>query len=234
MCEQIPGTEALRLEVIAHIRTDFPEKFGVPRQSGLADTQAEIIFTPKYRNADALRGIEDYSHLWLIWGFSEIRDEKWRPMVRPPRLGGNCRKGVFATRSPYRPNPVGLSCVALEGLEKRTAEGTILHVRGADLTDGTPIYDIKPYLPYVDAVLDAAGGFSDEVKDYRLQVVIPDASLAVVPEKYRRSLIQILSQDPRPSYQDDAERVYGMTYADMEIKFQVKDEILTVCHVDKK
>lgn len=230
MCEQIQGAEALKLNVIARIYTDFPEKFGVPRQSGLADTKGVIVFEPEYRNPDALRGIEEYSHLWIMWGFSEIKKEGWSPTVRPPRLGGNKRVGVFATRSPFRPNPVGLSCVRLERTEKRE-EGTVLYVSGVDMTDGTPVYDIKPYLPHIDCHPEADGGFAETVKDYRLKVIFPEKWIKKVPEEHREVLREILSQDPRPAYQEDPARIYGMTYAGMEILFFVDAHTLTVCEV---
>lgn len=223
----------LTLKTIAYIHTDFPTKFGIPRQSGLADTQGEIIFEPEYRNQDALRGIEEYSHLWLLWEFSEAVREEWSPTVRPPRLGGNQRVGVFATRSPFRPNPVGLSCVELERIEMREGVGPVLHIKGADLMDGTPIYDIKPYLPYVDCHAEATGGFAERVKGYSLKVEIPEEWLAVVHEDKREPLKQILSQDPRPSYQKNPDRVYGMEYAGMEVRFKVQKEILTVCEIRK-
>lgn len=218
-------------KIIAYIYTDFPTKFGVPRQSGLADTKGEIIFEPDYKNPDAIRGIEEYSHLWLLWEFSETVREEWSPTVRPPRLGGNHRVGVFATRSPFRPNPVGLSCVELERIEIREGVGPVLHVKGADMMDGTPIYDIKPYLPYVDCHAEAAGGFSERVKEYSLQVEIPEKWLAVVPEEKRESLKQILSQDPRPSYQKKPERIYGMEYAGMEVRFRVQGDRLIICEI---
>lgn len=221
----------MTLKSIAYIHTDFPTKFGIPRQSGLADTQGEIIFTPEYRNPDALRGIEEYSHLWLLWEFSETVREEWSPTVRPPRLGGNQRVGVFATRSPFRPNPVGLSCVELEGIEMREGEGPVLHVKGADLMDGTPIYDIKPYLPYVDCHAEASGGFAERVKEYRLQVEVPKEWLVLVPKEKQEPLKQILAQDPRPSYQKDPKRVYGLEYAGLEVKFRVKEDVLTVCEI---
>ena len=220
----------MTLKVIARIRTDFPGKFGVPRQSGLADTKGRIVFEPGYRSPDALRGIEEYSRLWILWGFSEVPEESFRPMVRPPRLGGNQRVGVFATRSPFRPNPIGLSCVRMEGVEKGK-EGCVLYVSGVDMTDGTPVYDIKPYLPYVDAFPDAQGGFAGRVKDYRLAVEFPGEWLERVPEEHREVLREILSQDPRPPYQDDPRRVYGMSYAGMGIRFTVSRGILTVCEV---
>ena len=216
---------------IAYIHTEFPAKFGIPRQSGLAETKGEILFEPEYRNPDAVRGLEGYSHLWLIWDFSEVSREGWSPTVRPPRLGGNERRGVFATRSPFRPNPIGLSCVKLTEIENCGKDGVVLHVEGADLMDGTPIYDIKPYLPYVDSHPNARGGFSEEVRDYALKVEFPEEWMKVVPEEYRTSLLQILSQDPTPSYQNDPDRIYGMEYAGMEVKFRVCGTRLLVCEV---
>ena len=221
------------MKIIAHIKSDFPTKFGIPRQSGLADTEAVIVFEPEYRNDDALRGLEDYSHLWLIWKFSEAQRDTWSPTVRPPRLGGNRRMGVFATRSPFRPNPIGLSSVKLLGLEK-TTDGTVLRVMGADLMDGTPIYDIKPYLAYTDSHPDAVGGFADEKKDYTLNVDIPMELLEHIPENKCSALLKILSNDPRPQYINDPDRVFGFEYADLEIRFTVKDGVLTVTEIEEK
>ena len=223
----------MKLQKIASIHTDFPEKFGVPRQSGLADTKGVIVFEPEYRNPEALRGLEEYSHLWIVWGFSETPCNRWSPTVRPPRLGGNKRVGVFATRSPFRPNPVGLSCVKLDRIEKRKG-GMVVCVSGVDMTDGTPVYDIKPYLPYVEAREGAADGFAGRVKDRRLLVEIPDEQLRMVPQDKRRILEELLMQDPRPAYQVDPDRVYGMTYAGMEIKFQVRGDRLKVCGIYEK
>lgn len=208
---------------IAHIRTDFPEKFGVPRQSNLAPVKGQIIFEKEYQSAQAVRGIEQYSHLWLLWEFSECVRDKWSPTVRPPRLGGNERVGVFATRSPFRPNPVGLSCVRLEGVEMSVEYGPVLYVTGADLMDQTPIYDIKPYLPYVDCYPEAAGGFAEECKGHRLKVVVLEKCRKLFDPEQITVLEEILSQDPRPSYQNDSERIYGMAYAGKEVKFKVKD-----------
>lgn len=221
----------MELQKIAHIETGFPEKFGIPRQSGLADTKGRIVFEEKYRNPDALRGIEEYSHLWLLWEFSEVSNGEFRPMVRPPRLGGNKRVGVFATRSPFRPNPIGLSSVKLIKLEISEKDGPVLWVSGADIMNGTPIYDIKPYLPYVDAHPKASGGFAQREKDYCLEVVIPDEIERRIGKEEVRVLKQILSQDPRPSYQNDPERVYGMDYQGWNLKFRVKDDCLTVCEM---
>lgn len=220
------------MKVIAKIKTDFPEKFGIPRQSGLTDSLATIIFEPEYRNDEALRGIEGFSHLWLIWEFSEAKRDSWSPTVRPPRLGGNKRMGVFATRSPFRPNPIGLSSVKLIGLEK-SKQGTVLIVSGADLLDGTPIYDIKPYLPFTDSHPDALGGFADEKKNYSLKVECEEKLLSVIPNKKIKPLTDILSGDPRPQYIDDSERIYGMKYGEFEIKFTVDADILTVKSIEK-
>lgn len=215
------------IKVIARIRSDFRTKFGVPRQSGLVEAlRAEIVFEPEFRNPDALRGIEGFSHLWLVWQFSATVREDWSPTVRPPRLGGNVRMGVFATRSPFRPNPIGLSCVRLEGVEQR-AEGPVLIVSGADLMDGTPIYDIKPYLPYADCKADAAGGFAPQRAE-ELAVEFPPELLARVPEDKRAALTGVLAQDPRPHYQSDPARIYGMSFAGMEVRFHVADGVLTV------
>ena len=226
--------ELHEMKVIAHIRSDFKEKFGIPRQSGLVEAlRAEIVFEPEYRNPDALRGIEGFSHLWLIWQFSLSVRKDWSPTVRPPRLGGNTRLGVFATRSPFRPNPLGLSCVRLEGLRQDPALGTVLVVSGADLLDGTPIYDIKPYLPYADCRPEALGGFAAAAPDAKLRVVIPEALAEAVPPEKREALIGVLSQDPRPSYQDDPARVYGMRFGELELRFTVDGSALTVCEIYK-
>ena len=220
------------MKVIAKIYTDFKEKFGIPRQSGLVSTlESRIVFEPKYRNSDALRGIEEYSHLWILWKFSEVpENEKFNPTVRPPRLGGNKKMGVFATRSPYRPNPIGLSSVKLLRLEE-TDEGTVLIVSGADMLNGTPIYDIKPYLPYTDIHSDAVGGFADEKLSYKLEVEFPEELLIKIPESKREGLIELLSEDPRPSYIEDSERVYGFNFSEFEIKFKVKEDKLRVTAV---
>lgn len=221
------------LKVIARIRSDFPEKFGIPRQSGLAgELRGTIIFEPEYRNADAVRGLEDFSHLWLIWGFSEAKRESWSPTVRPPRLGGNKRIGVFATRSPFRPNSLGLSVVRLDGIETKEGMGTVIHVRGADLMDGTPIYDIKPYLPYADCIPEATGGFADKAPQV-LEVHAGEEIWINTPEDKREALREVLAQDPRPSYQDDPERVYGMSFAGLEVRFRVEGDILTIVNIEK-
>ena len=220
------------MKVIAKIRTDFPTKFGIPRQSGLCDTVATIVFEEEFRVDEALRGIEEYSHLWLLWEFSENKSREWSPTVRPPRLGGNKRVGVFATRSPFRPNPVGLSCVELLGIEK-TSEGSVLVVKGADLCNNTPIFDIKPYIPYADCKKDAKGSFADEKKDYSLQVQCDEALLLLLPKEKQQTLLQILSQDPRPAYIDDSQRLYGFPYAGFEIKFTVDKDILQVKEISE-
>ena len=217
------------LEVIAHIRTDFQEKFGVPRQSGLGKKLTGlIVFTPKYRVADALRGIEEFSHLWLIWDFSLVPAQKrFEPLVRPPRLGGNEKRGVFATRSPFRPNPIGLSLVRLEQV-LQTADGPALLISGIDVMDGTPLYDIKPYLPHLEAVPDAKGGFSLAHAEDRLNVRFPEELLKKIPESKREALLEALSLDPRPAYQEDPSRVYGFGFAGMDVRFTVAEDTLTV------
>ena len=220
--------EMHEIKVIARIRSDFPEKFGIPRQSGLVpQLRAKIVFEPEFRNADALRGIEGFSHLWLIWQFSAAVRETWSPTVRPPRLGGNERVGVFATRSPFRPNAVGLSCVKLEGVAHEEGSGDVLIVSGADLMDGTPIYDIKPYLPYADAHPEARGGFAPSPKE-TVAVDCPPELLAALPEGQREALLGVLAQDPRPQYQHDPERVYGMSFGGWDVKFRVCGERLEV------
>lgn len=223
------------MKVIARIRSDFTEKFGIPRQSGLVEAlEARIVFEPEYRNPDAMRGMEGFSHIWLIWQFSRAVRANWSPTVRPPRLGGNTRMGVFATRSPFRPNALGLSCVRLVGLDAHTPQGPVLTVAGADLMDGTPIYDIKPYLPYVDARPDAVGGFTDTTKDYALTVRFPPELLEKVPASRRAALAGVLRSDPRPSYQHDPERVYGMAFGGYEVKFRVNEKTLTVTALQAK
>ena len=220
------------IKAIAHIRSDFPEKFGIPRQSGLVEElTARIVFEPEYRQISAFRGLEGFSHLWLIWEFSKAKEKPWSPTVRPPRLGGNARLGVFATRSPFRPNPIGLSCVKLVGLEQDPKLGPVLVVAGADLMDGTPIYDIKPYLPYADCKPEATGGFASQPKEPSLQVEIPEHLLESIPPEKREALRGVLAQDPRPQYQDDPQRVYGMAFAGLEVRFTVVQGRLTVCEI---
>lgn len=223
--------EELSFNIIARIHSDFPTKFGIPRQSALVpELKSRIVFEPEYRDENALRGIEQFTHLWLIWNFSESKG--WSPTVRPPRLGGNTRLGVFATRSPFRPNPIGLSCVRLEGVEQ-TAEGPVLIVSGADLMDGTPIYDIKPYLPYADCRSEAVGGFAP-ARGEELRVDFPPEQLARVPEGRRAALCGVLAQDPRPHYQSDPQRVYGMCFAGLEVRFRVAEGVLTVVEVTEE
>lgn len=220
------------MKIIAHIENDFSTKFGIPRQSGLVNSlRSRIVFAPEYRNPDAFRGLEDFSHVWLIWEFSQAVRQKWSPTVRPPRLGGNTRMGVFATRSPFRPNPVGLSAVQLEEVVLHGADAPYLVVSGADLMNGTPIYDIKPYLPHIDRHPDARGGFAVPAAEHRLKVVFPEQWLEKVPEQLRDGLTEVLAQDPRPSYQHDPERIYGFGFARLEVKFTVDGDVLTVCGV---
>lgn len=222
----------ISLQVIARMRSDFPTKFGIPRQSGLVDDlQSTIIFEPEFRNKDALRGIKDFSHLWLIWQFSEAVQKEWSPTVRPPRLGGNTRMGVFATRSPFRPNSLGLSSVKLIDIEDTVEYGTVIHVAGADLMDGTPIFDVKPYISYGDCHPDATGGFTDSADDFLLQVDFRDDLLQKIPENKRQALVGVLSHDPRPSYQNDPDRIYGLSFAGFDVRFTVHDKALTVCEV---
>ena len=222
------------LRVIARVHSEFPGKFGIPRQSGLVpELRARVVFEPEFRNADALRGIEGFSHLWLIWQFSEAVRDTWSPTVRPPRLGGNARMGVFATRSPFRPNPIGLSCVKLEGLGQEEGLGTVLYISGADLLDGTPIYDIKPYIPYADAHPDAHGGFAAAPAE-TIPVDCPEELLSPLPAQQAKALLGVLSQDPRPGYQDDPGRTYGMDFADWDVRFRVSDGVLTVLQITKK
>ena len=223
----------INIQVIARMHSDFATKFGIPRQSGLVEElRSTIVFEPEFRNADALRGIEGFSHLWIIWQFSEAVRTGWSPTVRPPRLGGNTRMGVFATRSPFRPNNLGLSCVKLLGVEETAEHGFVLHVGGADLMDGTPIFDIKPYVPYADAHPEAVGGFTDTADAFLLDVAFPDALLAILPADKRQAAISVLSHDPRPSYQRKPDRIYGLTFAGYDIRFTVEDSTLTVVAVD--
>ncbi|MBR3752864.1 MAG: tRNA (N6-threonylcarbamoyladenosine(37)-N6)-methyltransferase TrmO [Ruminiclostridium sp.] len=228
-------SETVPMKIIARMHSSFPSKFGIPRQSGLVEgLKSTIVFEPEYRNADALRGMEGFSHLWLIWSFSKAVREDWSPTVRPPRLGGNTRMGVFSTRSPFRPNAIGLSSVKLDGVELHPTLGPVIHVSGADLLDGTPIFDIKPYLPYTDSHPEALGGFTAGYQGYKLEVAFPPALLAQVPEQDREGLVGVLAQDPRPSYQDDPERVYGMAFGTVDVKFTVKDGLLTVVGLERK
>lgn len=226
------SNDNLELKVIARLHSAFPTKFGLPRQSGLVEgIDAVIVFEPEYRIPEALRGIEDFSHLWLVWGFSGNRHDNWSPTVRPPRLGGNTRMGVFATRSPFRPNPLGLSCVKLESVEQDGTNGMVLRVSGVDMMDGTPIYDIKPYIPYADCRPEASQGFTQQNQDYLLEVDIAPGLLELIPEHRREGLLGALAHDPRPAYQRDPERIYGFEYAGFEVRFSVDGKQLTVREV---
>ncbi len=226
-------SETVPVHIIARIRSQFPEKFGIPRQSGLVEElKARVVFEPEYRDPQALRGLEGFSHIWLIWQFSRSMGAGWSPTVRPPRLGGNERMGVFATRSPFRPNPMGLSCVKLEKVEFSTSEGPVLWVAGADLMDGTPIYDIKPYLPYADCKPQAVGGFASAPKEATLTVDFPPQLLERVPQELREALSGVLAQDPRPTYHHDPQRVYGMAFGDLQVRFTVDGDRLTVVEVE--
>ncbi|MGM9557655.1 MAG: tRNA (N6-threonylcarbamoyladenosine(37)-N6)-methyltransferase TrmO, partial [Oscillospiraceae bacterium] len=222
------------MQIIAHIHTEFPTKFGVPRQSGLAGSlRGTIVFTPPYRNPDALRGIEGFSHIWLIWQFHKALREGFSPTVLPPKLGGKTRVGVFATRSPFRPNAIGLSSVRLLDVELHTPDGPVLHVAGADLVDGTPIFDIKPYLPYADCHMDATDAFAETRRDAPLQVVFPDEWLCMIPGDKREALFEVLALDTRPGYQHDPGRRYGFNYAGFDVRFTISSGILTVVEVVK-
>ena len=226
----------MEYKTVAHIYTDFEDKFGIPRQSNLVpDLKGQIVFTKEYRNPDALRGLEGYDYIWLIWIFSEVPDtDGWSPTVRPPRLGGNARVGVFASRSPYRPNPVGLSSVKLDRIEWDSPRGPVLHVSGVDILSGTPIIDIKPYQTHSDAHPEARAGFADRFRDYSLQVECPESLLERIPEEKRQALLKVLSHDPRPGYQKEESRVYGMSYAGFNVKFQVSDSLLTVTEIERE
>ncbi len=224
----------MNISPIAYIHTEFSEKFGVPRQSGLAGSlRGTVVFTPEYRNADAVRGLEGFSHLWLIWGFSANRHDEWQPTVRPPRLGGNDRMGVFATRSPYRPNQLGLSCVEIEAIDFKSVDAPLIYVRGADLMDGTPIYDIKPYIKYADSRPQAVCGYVDALQERRLTVDFPDSIASVLADRaVYEALVETLSLDPRPSYHSDPEREYGLSFAGFNVRFKVCDDLLTVISVE--
>ena len=220
------------MRLIARIHNDFPTKFGIQHQSNRLDAlKATIVFEKEYRVRDAVRGLEEYSYIWLLWQFSEAVRDDWSPTVRPPRLGGNTRMGVFATRSPFRPNNIGLSSVKLEKIEQDPVLGPVLHISGADLMDGTPIYDIKPYLPYVDSHPEAAGGFTDRIEDYRLEVEFPEPLMEQIPKDQREALLEVLANDPRPRYQNDPDRLYGIAYGQKDIQFRVKDKKLQVVNV---
>lgn len=222
----------INMNIIARMKSDFPTKFGIPRQSGLVkELRSTIIFEPEFRNADALRGLEEFSHLWIIWQFSEAVRSDWSPTVRPPRLGGNTRLGVFATRSPFRPNEIGLSCVQIIGIESTASQGTVIHVAGADLMDGTPILDIKPYIPYSDCHPEANGGFTDYAGDFLLTVECPKNLLQMIPSAKQTALLGVLSHDPRPSYQNDPDRIYGLTFSGLDVRFRVQDKTLIVLDI---
>lgn len=222
------------MKIIAKIKTDMPDKFGVPRQSGIVEElTGKIIFEPEYRVREAVRGLEEFSHLWVIWQFSENLRSSWSPTVRPPRLGGEIRKGVFATRSPFRPNPIGLSCVKIEKIEFTKELGPVISVSGVDMTDGTPIYDIKPYITYTDSRPDAKQSFAGDFIDYGLKVDFPEKLLSLIPDEKQAGIIGILKHDPRPAYQDSPDRVYGVRYLDFDVHFKVKDNILTVIDIVK-
>ena len=222
------------MKIIARVRSDFPTKFGIPRQSGLVpELKARIVFEPEYRNPDAVRGLDQFSYIWLLWQFSEALRDTWSPTVRPPRLGGNTRVGVFASRSPFRPNSLGLSSVRLDKIDLDSDLGPVLHISGGDLMDGTPVFDIKPYLPYVDSHPDAEGGFTDQTREYGLRVDIPECLMGYVPEEKRAALAAVLANDPRPSYQNDPSRVYGFFFAGLEVRFTVADGVLCVCEIVK-
>ena len=224
----------IQMHVIARMKSDFPAKFGIPRQSGIVnELTSTIIFEPDYRNPDSLRGLEDFSHLWIIWQFSKAVRSEWSPTVRPPRLGGNTRLGVFATRSPFRPNAIGLSSVKILGIEHTKEHGTVIHVAGADVMDGTPILDIKPYIPYGDCHPDATGGFTETAESFELDVVFPEELQNEIPQEKLPALKAVLSHDPRPSYQRDNDRIYGLSFAGMDIHFKIRGQTLIVCDVQK-
>ena len=225
----------VKMKPIAYIHTDFPEKFGIPRQSGIInELKGKIVFEEEYRCRDAFRGLEEFSHIWLLWEFSENKDKKWSATVRPPKLGGNKRVGVFATRSPFRPNPIGLSCVRLDKIEYNKTKGPILHISGIDLMDKTPIYDIKPYLPYVDSISEATGGFTEKITHREYRVVFENECKGILPEEKEKALIKVLKQDPRPSYQNDDGRIYGMRYDKWNIGFSIKEDKILVKKIDEK
>ena len=222
------------MKVIGHIRTDFPSKFGIPRQSGLIDgLKGKIILEPEYRNPQVYKGIEEFSHIWLLWEFSEAKKEHWSATVKPPRLGGKKRMGVFATRAPFRPNNIGLSCVKLDRVEMDEKDGPVLWVAGVDLLDGTPIYDIKPYIPLTDCHPEASEGYTRETKIHELKVEFPEELLNQYPEEKRQAVLGILAQDPRPTYFQDPERVYGVPFAGFDVKFRVDGDLLIVCGLEK-
>ena len=232
--QNLPKCESLTLTPIGYAETDFKEKFGIPRQSGRAGLLAKIHFYPEYAVEDAFRGLDGFSHVWILFDFSKSHVENFSPTVRPPRLGGNERVGVFASRSPFRPNPIGLSCVKLLNIEKSKGAGTSLLVEGADLLDGTPVLDIKPYLPHADCKMDALGGYSTSVESHRLEVEFSEELLSRIDESKRAGLKECLADDPRPSYQDEPERIYSMRFAEFDVRFKVKDGVLTVVAIDEE
>lgn len=225
-------TNTTEMKIIAHMSTDFPSKFGIPRQSGIIEElKGKIIFETEFRNPDALKGLEDFSHIWVIWNFSETQREGWAPTVRPPALGGNTRVGVFATRSPFRPNPIAMSCIKIESIDLHTPEGPVIEVSGVDMMDGTPIFDIKPYVPYADCRPEAASGFASPFPAHDLELDFPESELVKVPEKLRSPLIRILKNDPRPAYHADSEREYGLPLGSIEVRFFVDENVIHVISV---
>lgn len=224
--------DKISLNVIAHVKSDFPEKFGIPRQSGLSTLTSKIVFEPEYRVREAFRGLSGYSHIWIVWQFSEAVRENWSPTVRPPKLGGNTRMGVFATRSPFRPNPIAISAVKLERIDLDDPEGPVLYVSGADIMDGTPVIDIKPYIPYADAYPEAESGFAVDGREGSFEVVFPETLLERIPEEKREGLISVLSQDPRPGYSESSDKVYTMSFGDKQVSFSVADKTVTVTRVE--
>ena len=222
------------MKIIAHIHTDFPDKFGIPRQSGLVkELTGQVVFVPEYRNPEAVRGLQEFSYIWLLWKFSESKKDHWSATVKPPRLGGKIRVGVFASRSPFRPNDIGLSSVRLQGIEMNERLGPVLHVSGIDLMDGTPIYDIKPYIPVSDCHPEASEGYTKETRRHRLQVEFPEKLLRIYPEEKRQAVLGILAEDPRPAYVLDEERVYGVSFAGYDVKFRVVGDVVRVCAVER-
>lgn len=235
MLIMVKKMEQITENIIAYIHTDYNEKFGIPRQSGLAPSvQGRIVFEPEFRDPEAVRGLEGFSHIWLIWEFSENRGKAWSPTVRPPRLGGNRRMGVFATRSPFRPNPIGLSCVALSEVRLDDPEGPVIVVQGPDLLDGTPILDIKPYIPYADSFPDASIGFLSDATELQVHVVIPDNIREILGERLTKEVSDVLQNDPRPTYQKNSDRVYGVLFGGYNITFTVQEDVLTVIDAEKQ
>lgn len=224
--------DKISLNIIAHVKSDFPEKFGIPRQSGLSTLISKIVFEPEYRVREAFRGLSGYSHIWILWQFSEAVRENWSPTVRPPKLGGNTRMGVFATRSPFRPNPIAISAVRLEKIDLDSPDGPVLYVSGADIMNDTPVIDIKPYIPYADAYPEALSGFAVDRNGGRFEVIFPEELLEKIPEDKRNGLISVLSQDPRPGYSEDSDKIYTMSFGNKQISFSVSGKTVTVTAVD--